>query len=93
MIGGAGKDTITAKGEKSVVDGGTEIDHINVNASNITVTGGKANDVIRISTEALNTVLKYASGDGSDIVYGMDANDTLSITDGTIKIHLSAAMI
>lgn len=48
--------------------------------SNSTVTGGKGNDKISLASYSENIVINYSSGDGKDIVFGFDSNDTLQIS-------------
>ena len=65
LFGGKGKDTIWN------------------DADAITVDGGKNNDCIIFDTEydflSNNNLIQYRSGDGNDIVYGFNEDDTLQI--------------
>ena len=80
--GGANKDAITSKGSNLSIVVGTNNDTVKIAGSNTTINGGKGNDVISLSSAAKNNVIIYDSGDGSDILYGFDENDTLKIAKG-----------
>ena len=91
MSGGTGKDTLlNYEGNYLTLDGGAGNDWIETRESDhVTITGGKGNDSIHLyyyglySQFAKNTVIKYASGDGNDTIFGFDSNDTLHITSGS----------
>lgn len=91
MSGGAGNDTLlNYEGNYLTLDGGAGNDWIETRESDhVTITGGKGNDSIHLyyyglySQFAKNTVIKYASGDGNDTIFGFDSNDTLHITSGS----------
>ena len=70
ISGGHGNDTIITGANNWLNQG-----------KNITVLGGTGNDLIDLhpSTENYN-VIKYASGDGNDIIYGFGEDDTLQIS-------------
>ena len=94
IFGEAGKDYIYNYSADTVtIDGGAADDKIHTyETDHVTITGGKGNDSIQLggydyigAGTAKNTVLKYASGDGNDTIFGFDSNDTLHITSGTYK--------
>ena len=91
ISGGAGKDSIVNYEADSVsISGGAGADQIKTWWSdNVTIAGGTGDDSIQLgayetleSEYAKNTVIKYASGDGNDTIFGFDSNDTLYITKG-----------
>ena len=61
-------------------------DSITSNGSNLSIKGGKGNDLISLSSDAKNNVIVYNSGDGNDTIYGLDDNDTLKIAKGTASV-------
>ncbi|MBR4152730.1 MAG: hypothetical protein IKT98_07190 [Selenomonadaceae bacterium] len=80
--GSANKDAITSKGSNLSIIVVTANDTVKIEGNNTTINGGKGNDVISLSSAAKNNVIVYNSGDGSDILYGFDENDTLKIAKG-----------
>ena len=97
MFGGAGKDYIyNYEAETVTIDGGAADDQIKTwYTDHVTITGGKGNDSIQLGSfmyygagTAKNTVIKYASGDGNDTIYGFDSNDTLHITSGNYSTSI-----
>ena len=56
-------------------------------SDNVTISGGKGNDLIKLNNSK-ESVIKYASGDGNDTIYGYDFTDTLSLTSGSITDSL-----
>ena len=69
--------------EKNVkIFGSTGGDYIENYGRNVTITGGKGDDKISIGVSK-NNLIKYASGDGNDTIYGFNSDDTLHITKGT----------
>ncbi|MBR4152633.1 MAG: hypothetical protein IKT98_06690 [Selenomonadaceae bacterium] len=61
-------------------------DSITSNGSKLSITGGKGNDLISLSSDAKNNVIVYNVGDGNDTIYGFDGNDTLKIAKGTASV-------
>ena len=80
--GGAGDDVIELSAKNSTVTGGEGNDSISVTESvtGATITGGAGTDTINNSGKG--NVFVYNSGDGTDIVIGLTASDTL-IVEGT----------
>ncbi len=79
IAGGAGDDTIMAGGSEHSVNGGDGNDLISLDGGSLTVLGGAGNDTIYGSSEE-NHLYQYRSGDGNDIIFGVNANDTVTIT-------------
>ena len=79
---GADDDVIELSAKNSTVTGGEGNDSIGVTESvtGSTITGGAGNDTINNSGKG--NVFVYNSGDGTDIVMGLTASDTL-IVEGT----------
>ncbi len=48
-----------------------------------TIKAGLGNDTIRL--DSYSQVVDYNQGDGNDVIYGFDYNDTLNISSGTIN--------
>ena len=84
--GGDGADFISAYG---FIDGGAGSDKISVTGSGSTILGGTGNDTITAS--AHGNLYKYAAGDGDDVIYGFNLNDTLQITKGTFTTQKSGS--
>ena len=81
ILAQGGNDTIEnhRRGSNSYIDGGESDDNIYNIGENVTIIGGVGNDKISLSSYAENVLIKYASGDGNDIIYGFKDNSTLSI--------------
>ena len=100
ITGGDGNDTIINNGADTSIDGGAGDDYICNSDMCVTITGGAGNDYISIGASANNItggagddtiklsnqshVIKYASGDGNDVIEGINYTDTLQITSGSI---------
>ncbi|MBR1396770.1 MAG: calcium-binding protein, partial [Selenomonadaceae bacterium] len=91
IYAGEGNDTIknynsdyydtgkTSDNKNSILHGGAGNDYIlNANRDS-TINGGTGNDVIELADESTNAVIRYASGDGNDTIYGFTAADMLQI--------------
>lgn len=78
-----GKDTISADGEGSRVDGGAGNDLIYGGAGRQTLTGGDGSDTVRGGT---GNDLIYGSP-GNDILYGNSGNDTIQGNSGNDKLY------
>ncbi len=74
----AGNDTVENSGNRVVILGEEGADEIYSYGNNATISGGRGNDTIY--SEGTGVLIEYASGDGSDIVYGITANDTITIS-------------
>ena len=86
--GGDDNDTIlTGANNNGLVYGGSGDDSIYVyqNTANLSVNGGVGNDTINLSSQAA-AMIQYKPGDGNDIVYGFNENDTLRI-DGSFSTY------
>ena len=84
--GGAGSDSIITGNKYVSINGGEGNDWIaDYGGYNVTISGGKGNDTIRLGSyyESARTVIKYASGDGDDVISNVNDNDTLQITGST----------
>ena len=55
-----------------------------------TITAGRGNDTISVAGKNL---IKYANGDGNDLITGFASTDTLSITSGTYSTQTSGSNI
>ena len=80
---GSGSDSILTGNNYVSIYGGDGNDWIgNFEGYNVTINGGKGNDTIN-NYESSRTVIKYASGDGDDVISNINDNDTLQITGST----------
>lgn len=72
------------------VDLSSKDDDLNVaalNEKNLTIVGGKGNDLIDDSFNENPVVFEYAQGDGDDTIEGYNENDTIKLTSGQITGH------
>ncbi|MBD3879244.1 MAG: hypothetical protein SR1Q5_06120, partial [Quinella sp. 1Q5] len=85
ISGGAGNDSLRNHvGNNVTIRGGDGNDYIRSNiGSNISIEGGTGDDTISLGNEATNVLIEYTSGDGNDIVYNFNSDDTLQIGGGT----------
>ena len=92
---GAGNDLIDNVHAKTSVkiDLGAGDDSLWNHASNSTIIGGEGNDTISLSSSASLNVIEYTSSDGNDLIYGLKATDTLSISGGTYSSQVSGSDI
>ena len=81
LNGGAGADTLITGGSESSINGGAGADIISVSGSNVTIRGGAGNDTIR-STGSSGNLYQYDVGDGNDVIFGFNSNDTITINGG-----------
>ena len=77
ILAGNGNDTIC--GAQAIADAGAGDDVVYNEGENATVYGGLGDDTITLNSA---TWLKYARGDGNDVIYGFDETSTLEITSG-----------
>ena len=79
--GGAGNDSIDSNDPYVSINGGADNDSIDVNNWRyVTIRGGKGNDTV--NNVGVKNIIQYANGDGQDVVFDFDENDTLQIVDG-----------
>ncbi|MBR1730031.1 MAG: hypothetical protein IJ728_10970 [Selenomonadaceae bacterium] len=77
--GGDGDDKIIAGGGEHSVNGGAGADYISLKGgSSLTVKGGTGNDTI-YGDSSSSHLYQYSKGDGSDIIFGANENDTITI--------------
>ena len=81
--GGAGNDSILfSYASGASISGGDGNDSI-VNgyggSSDITINGGKGNDIINLDDWFYNGLIQYSQGDGNDTIYDFDSDDTIQI--------------
>lgn len=83
IYGGTGKDFINVVGTNNEIFGDEEDDKFYIvnGANNNTLSGDNGDDFIVMLEEAKNTIIKYASGDGNDTIYGFNEDDSLKISD------------
>ena len=85
----SGNDTVNHSANYSVLNGGNGADlfELTYYATANTVTGGKGNDTVSIVSSSYSSsyanVFNYASGDGDDVIIGLDSDDTIHITKGS----------
>lgn len=91
MTGGDDSDYLyTENGDNVKIFGGAGNDKIyNHEVWYSTISSGKDNDFISIGSYANKNVITYANGDGVDVVYGFNDDDTLKITKGSYAISVS----
>ena len=91
---GAGDDSISNAERNVTITGGAGNDDIhNSYGDNVTINAGAGNDFISLSSSAENNVIKYASGDGNDTIYGFNETTTLSIADATYSTKKSGSNV
>ncbi len=57
---------------------------INKESDNVTVNGGKGNDLIEVDADSTDVIIEYKIGDGDDTIYGYNLTDTVSLTGGSV---------
>ena len=91
---GAGNDSAEVYGENISISGGAGNDKINLfdgaYYSDITVNGGKGDDIIYSNDyyDNGNVLIEYTAGDGNDIIYDFKGKDTLSISGGSYSTQI-----
>ncbi len=84
-----GNDYIDNSAEQVSILGGDGVDIIVSSGDDTTINGGAGGDKITI-TGAENTVIEYESGDGKDIIWGFDDNDTIQLISGSVTNSVSS---
>ena len=73
-------DKLISLGDNNSLIGGAGIDFIMLNeVTGNTVEGGKDNDLIALESSK-STWIYYSQGDGTDIIFGFDSDDTIHIS-------------
>ncbi|MBR4382613.1 MAG: hypothetical protein IKP64_03550, partial [Selenomonadaceae bacterium] len=91
--GGDGNDTIKSYDPYVSLSGGAGADVISLRPStftNVTVNGGTGNDTIYGNSVGGGVLYQYKKGDGNDLIYYFNANDTLSISGGSYTTTTSS---
>lgn len=88
---GDGNDTIYNDDSYwTTIVGGAGDDSIILNTSEeVTVRAGLGDDTI-INRDGAKNVYDYAAGDGNDVIYGYNSNDTFRVVEGAISDSLSS---
>ena len=81
--GGAGNDEIVNNGSQVSINAGAGNDSIRNWGANSTIRGGAGNDTLWGSYSADKFI--YSAGDGKDVIYGFDDNDTLTLNNLNFK--------
>ena len=69
---------------------GTKYDDTITNSgSDVTIDGGKGDDLISLTSDAGDNVIEYTQGDGNDTIYGFNDTDRLSISGAPFTAHKS----
>lgn len=94
-VSGTYKFDIAADYTKGTVNGSKNADNITVHGFNVTVNGGKGDDVIdlgsttRDANEA-NTFV-YSNGDGNDVITNFSTSDVIKVTQKAAKVSLATS--
>ena len=86
--GGAGDDSIRHRMTDSSINGGEGNDRILSDWVRNILVGGKGDDTITLGKSTVSgngQLIKYAQGDGTDVITGLTKYDTVNITSGTIS--------
>ena len=89
LHGGAGNDSLYSEAQSNKFYGDAGNDTIFALKSYSTISGGADSDLISLRPAAHQCVVEYNNGDGNDIVYGFDSNDTLKISGGKYSMKTS----
>ena len=82
LFGGSKNDSILNNSSKTLINGNAGNDKIlNYKGSNVTIIGGKGNDVISLYDSSKNNLIIYNKGDGNDTISGIAETDTIKIAD------------
>ena len=82
--GGDGADEISNDGSNVTISGGASSDNITNYADKVTISGDAGDDTIANSSGS-NVLINYTSGDGNDLIQGLDANSTFQVLGDSIK--------
>ena len=83
---GKGNDTIDSEDDYVSLNGGVGKDFIKSNGGDyVTLVGGKGKDTL-VGEEGSAEIYQYAKGDGNDVIFGFNEDDTFHITEGKLKI-------
>ena len=83
-----GNDTIIGRYWYSSISGGAGNDVIDISSGDVdraTINGGYGNDTIYFDNYDGRNLYQYASGDGADVIYYLNAADTIHVTNGTVS--------
>ena len=85
---GDGNDSIySGYGDSVTINAGAGNDFIGNSGWYTTINAGAGNDIISLGSHNSTTnslsVIQYANGDGNDIIYGYNSDDTISISGGS----------
>ena len=78
---GVGNDHIINSGDGAILIGGFGNDVIENSGADVILDGGLGSD--RLELDGINQTIRYANGDGNDMVIGWTENDVLHLTDGS----------
>ena len=82
ISGTSDADSITNSGNNVSIKAGAGDDSVRFyDAVNVTIEGGTGDDTIRNSGGGAGAVYVYSSGDGNDVIYGLEDSDIVYITD------------
>ena len=87
-VQGASEVPLLNYDDEQLLTGTSSKDTIKNFGSDVEINGGKGNDTIEINLEEKveKNIVRYASGDGKDVVYGFDFDDVLKITKAKHKV-------
>ena len=77
IYGDEGDDIISNTGDNVILDAGDGDDSIYANGNNLEIKLGKGADSIDLNSS--NPVIEYGAGDGSDVIYNLSGDATLSV--------------
>lgn len=83
VLGGAGNDSISSNDGVDTLSGGAGNDKLLGGSGNDSLWGGKGNNSLRGDAGADEFI--YSSGDGKDVIFGFDNNDTLPLDNLDLK--------
>ena len=74
-----GDDSIVNTAPIVSISGGRGKDTITNGGANVTINAGEGNDFISLTSGAINNLIQFRAGDGSDTIAGLNSTSTLSI--------------